>query len=281
MRIHGACRLVAPGLCLLGVAACIIPDEDIDVQPFRSNPGAVRLVHWIPLVDAAHQACIEVDPRLRGCPLPSDEEEPGLVDDRDRPLCSCPGQRDANALNFFDILVEDADVDDEGRPRDRILGVFLLDPPRDPLAVTAEHVAYTSLLSPNTPATLPPGGTLYAQAIGREAPLVRKWTIGFDVPVDLCNPDDRPPLSPGLHELRLVVTDRPWYRRVALELDEGPNGEPIERPIETADGYEREDEDPLIGVPDLPGGASYDQATWIFRCRDAAEFEQCACVDRE
>ncbi|MEX1369096.1 MAG: hypothetical protein AB1Z98_38570, partial [Nannocystaceae bacterium] len=72
------------------------------------------------------------------------------------------------------------------------------------------------------------------------------------------NDDDGSQLLPGLHQLRVMVTDRPWYRPPLLDA----SGEPV---IE--DGEPQLDE-PIVGMPDLPAGASYDTATYVFRCFD-------------
>jgi hypothetical protein len=266
-------RSAAVLLVAIATGACIVPDANLRVQGDATNPGSVRLLQSITLTDEANDAC-RSDPstELSSCPLVPETLPFGAIDP-ELPLCVCSG-RDGNALSYFDIYVEDPDLDD-GRPKDSIFGVLLLDMPAatvDP----AEFVAYTNLFPPTVPAAnVNLGFNSYSNAIERPEPLVRRWTLGADTGVDLCNDNPAGKLDPGLHSLRLVVTDRPWYREVELEEDGqamvDDDGELVRVPVEMAS----------IGVPDLPGGATYAIADYVFRCDDGDDPESsCNCVDQ-
>jgi hypothetical protein len=255
-HVHRAGTLAVATLC----TTCIIPDAGIRLQEEFDNPGVVRIIAPVPLTPEADDACADASEVLLRCPVPPGNTVPfGLIDLPQQQFCVCPGSDD-NALQPFEIFVEDPDLDDALRPKDLIYGAFLLDPDDGLDSDPRPHLAYQNYLRPDVPARnhyLPTG--TYGDAIERPTPRVRSWAIGLDSPVDLCNDNNNEALEPGLHELRLVVTDRPWY--VPVELDERGNV------LRDAEGnIVRTDEDPLIGVPDLPGGATYDTATYVFRC---------------
>lgn len=267
----GRCARVvvaATGASLL--VACIVPDSSLQVRGDATNPGAVRLIQAVTVSQEASDACDEASVDLTSCPVVPETLPFGAIDPA-TPLCVCPG-RDGNALSFFDIYVEDPDVDEDGRPKDAILGALLLDLPAatvDP----APYLAYGNLFPATVPAaSVNLGFNSYTNAIERPEPLVRRWTVGAETPVDLCNDNVANKLEPGLHSLRLIVTDRPWYR--ALELDDGEvqfdDDELVRKPIEEAS----------IGVPDLPLGASYAIADYVFRCADGDDPEaNCNCEE--
>jgi hypothetical protein len=267
------------GLAVVLCTTCIIPDAGIQLQEVFDNPGVVRIIQPIPITPEADEACADASEVLLRCPVPPGNTVPfGLIDLPQQQFCVCTG-RDDNALQPFEIFVEDADLDDEQRPKDQLFGAFLLDV--DPLLEgdPSQYVAYENYLPPEVPARnyyLPTG--TYADAIERPTPRVRSWSLGLDDPVDLCNDNRGDRLEPGLHEVRLVVTDRPWY--VPVELDERGN---VQR---NRDGtLVRKDEDPWIGVPDLPGGATYDTATYVFRCGNGLGTTEvdstCSCIQEE
>ncbi|MBC8073866.1 MAG: hypothetical protein IAG13_36445 [Deltaproteobacteria bacterium] len=279
-------RWVATIAALLGatcgsLVACIIPDTHLQVRGEAVNPGPVRLVQATEMTPEAEAACKGVQSELGSCPMVPATLPFGLVRPETGDFCVCP-ELDGRALNYFDIYAEDPDLDGQDRPKDSIFGVFLLDMPSeadDP----PSYVAYEHLLSPTTPAVLQQFGIgSYADAIERPEPLVRRWTIGdAETQVDLCNDNASSPsskLEPRLHSLRLIVTDRPWYRafqRTAsgeIALDE--HDDPIQVPAEEA----------AIGVPDTPGGASYAVADYVFRCRDGVppvSDLSCECAEAE
>lgn len=256
-------------------AACIVPDSHLRVQGEATNPGPVRLVQAVPITEQSNDACHDALVDLPGCPLVPETLPFGSIDPA-TPLCVCQ-DRDGNALSYFDIYVEDPDTDDEGRPKDAILGALLLDMP----AATADprdSLAYGNLLPANVPAAnVNLGFNSYADAIERPEPLVRRWTLGAETGVDLCNDNaaaQNGKLEPGLHSLRIIVTDRPWYR----EFERDDDGEillddderPLRVPVEEAS----------IGVPDLPGGATYAIADYVFRCGDGQDPEaNCNCLE--
>jgi hypothetical protein len=269
-------RRAATGFTLLLLAAaCIIPDAEIEILPERNNPGAVRLVNRISMSVEANRACTKADPLFaEECPLPPPSQPPGLVDFSadGQPFCSCPpGERDNNALRQFDVFVEDPDVDNNV-PRDDILGAFLLDVPlsaEDP----SEYVAYQNYLPSNEPATLfPIGRGGYNDAIERPTPSLKSWTIGIDGRIDLCNDNVGGSLEPGLHQLTLVVTDRPWYTEVQTD----DKGKPLYKDGELV----RTGDSPRIGVPDLPVGATSDSQVFVFRCLDSSD-QACNCSAEE
>ncbi len=245
-------------------AACIIPDVGIILEDEFVNVGAVRIVEPTPVTPRADADCNERTV-LSACPqlitLGS-----GLIRP-DSPLCVCPGSD--FGLGGFELFVEDPDIDDAGDPKDAILGALFLDMPPD-AEDPRDHLAYTNQLAPEDPA--PRFRASDVQTIERPDPHLKAWTIAPQGRWDLCNDNDGARLSPGLHELRLVVTDRPWYRPPMLD----------------ADGEQVHDDDgvplfldPVIGMPDLPAGASYDTTTYVFQCYDANSPPvgiECNCV---
>ena len=269
---------------------CIIPDDNIEVEPPRTNEGAVRIVHSVGLTEEAVEACQrvpilgEAESQRETCPLPPETLQPGLIrSERGQNFCVCQDDFfDDNALGFVDIHVEDADVDSKtGEPTDDIFGAFLLDVdlPSGGQALTEDDlraaVAYENYLNPNEPAQLVQlGAGSYEEPIGRPRTNLKSWRLGVDL-VDLCNDNDGAKLEGGpLHSLRLVVTDRPWYVPVAVNKDG--------QPLMDGDKFARQEVDPLLGVPDLPGGASYDVANYTFECLTEevdAEVSVCNCVD--
>jgi hypothetical protein len=261
------------GALLVSCGACIIPDSDIDVLRERNNRGAVRIVQRVGMSPEANVACTRAGPFREECPLPPPSQPSGLVDfgAEGQAFCVCaPGDRDANVLRQFDIFVEDADLDqDDNSPVDAIFGAFLLDVP-DGAEDPSEYLAYTNVLPPNEAATLfPIGRGSYNDSIDRPPPQLKSWTVGIERGFDLCNDDVGRRLQPGIHELRLVVTDRPWY----VEVQTDAEGQPL-----YVDGVlQRAGTEPRFGVPDIPGGATYDIATFVFRCLEPTN-EACGCT---
>lgn len=261
-------------LAALGLGcACIIPDTDIDVQPNRTNPGAVRIVQAVALSNQANAACAE-EPGFQVCPVPPDTVVPGLIELENQAFCVCEGGgRDGNSIGGFRIFVEDPDVDDDGGPRDAVIGAFLLDvdPDADSLS---QFVAYTNYFPTNRPAQRSAAGT-YEQPIERPATNLQEWTLGLDTTVDLCNDNNGASLDPGLHSLRILVTDRPWP--FPVEVDKG-------LPKREGSGFKRDETlEALVGVPDTPGGASYDTADFVFNCLDESleGINVCNCEEVE
>lgn len=271
-------RRVSPAVgcaAALLLGACIIPDTQLRLQSDAINPGTVRLIQAVAVSETATDACDDASVDLTSCPLVPESVPFGAIAAA-APLCTCPG-RDGNGLSYFDVYVEDPDVDDDGRPLDSILGTLLLDMPgteNDP----APYVAYPNLLPGNVPASnVNLGFNSYTNAIERPEPRVRRWTLGAETGVDLCNDNgaasDRK-LEPGLHSLRLVVTDRPWYRSLLYDEDGEVMLDDDEEPMRVSA------ELASIGVPDLPAGATYATADYVFRCGDGEDPEAtCNCVE--
>lgn len=267
---------VAALVAWVSLPACIIPDSGIVVEGEFENPGTVRIVEAVAMSPQADEACADVSVELAVCPLPPLTLPFGLVG-ADAPLCTCPAGDD-NRLGFVDIYVEDPDVDENGDPTDLIYGALLLDLPAD-ADDPSRYVAYENLLSPSDPAVRFTGGGAiggYADSIERPTPQLRSWTLGRERGVDLCNDNADAPggkLSVGVHSLRLVVTDRPWYRPVVLDPDGKLVLDDRKQPMRVPE------DEALPGVVDAPAGASYAIADYVFRCGDGnAPDPGCACT---
>ncbi|MCX4244552.1 hypothetical protein [Paraliomyxa miuraensis] len=235
-------------------AACVIPDAGIEVEDEFLNPGAVRIVEPTPITPRADDDCDERT-SLRACPNIPDTLPSGLIRPA-QPLCICPsGERNPFGAGF-DLFVEDPDVDDENNPKDEILGALLLDIPLD-AEDPRDFLAYPNLLLPDEPARRYRAADV--PTIERPDPHLKSWPLAPLGDLDLCNDNGGDPVGDGLHELRLIVTDRPWYRPAMLDA----SGEPV---------YDENGEvmfhDPVFGMPDLRAGATYDTATYVFRCYD-------------
>jgi len=271
-RVAGQRGIAA--LATLALGACIIPDASVQIQLSRTNPGAVRLVQPVPISAEAYAACDAVS---EACPLVDRTLPFGLISNEGRPFCVCAAnERDLNALAEFHIFVEDPDLaDDERTPLDSILGALLLYPAADqtPTALDVPPVAYENYLPTNQPARRVQG-SVYDDAIERPSPNVKQWTLGAESSVDLCNNNNGAPLSPGTYTLQVVVTDRPWFIPVA----DAPDSEWLYDPWKVDGLFQRENVDPSPGIPDLPGEATYDTESYVFRCYDASTSDQpCNC----
>lgn len=269
----GARGLGARGLLGLVVASggCIIPDAGIVVQDEFLNMGAVRIVEPTPVTVRADEDCAEL-PSFNGCPQVPVSLPSGLIRPSS-PLCVClENEGDFTLGGGFDIFVEDPDIDAEGDPKDEILGALFLDMPPD-AEDPGDYLAYINRLPPELPARR--FRAIEVQTIERPDPHLKSWTLGEQGPVDLCNEDDRVKADPGIHELRLMVTDRPWYRPLLYDA----SGEAVR----DEDGELVYDE-PVIGMPDLAAGATYDTTTYVFQCYDSSstlpEGIECNCESK-
>ena len=231
----------------------------------------MRLVERTAITPRADEACGELD-GFSFCPnFPDSVPSGALTPDGvlDGPLCRCPAG-DGNAPSFFRVFVEDPDLDDDGRPADQIFGALLLDYPpgtTDP----APFLAYTSFLSPDEPARLDRAAD--ATPIGRPDANLKTWTLGALLgTLDLCNNNDGAQLDAGLHELRLIVTDRPWYQPYVLDADGNVERDGEGEPLRL---------EPVIGVPDVAVGATYSTKSFVFRCNEPSEEVECNCLDPE
>ncbi len=257
------------GPLALVATACIIPDKDIAVEGVFTNPGAVRIVERIPVGEDADLACAERSDKATVCPqVPTAASLPsGWIP---TPLCVCPdGASDGSAFGEVRVYAEDPDVDDDGGPKDDLFGALLLD--FDPFQHEPfERVAYRNLLQPDRPAERVVSSE-YQNVFGRTDPQLRFFRIvGPAGIVDLCNDNEGNKIEPGIHSLKLVVTDRPWFTPVLRDEDGNPvidpdTNEPVLLPQQ-------------VGHPDLAAGATYDTVSWVFSC---GEGEECACTSTE
>lgn len=240
-------------------AACIIPDREIEVEDARfSNKFAVRLLEPTLLsneaTDAAEDEC-DKKPLSQNeeCPQPGFPEEtlPHFLDDkstvRDYNFCACSrGEVDINALSQFTLYVEDQDEKPRSRvPKDFIYAALLLDlDPADPKP--HNWVAYRDYLDPDEPLNLSENPL---SPILRRNPHLRQLTLGGKVEggentIDLCNGAGGEPLDGRYHTLKVMVTDRPWFKHTS------ESGQELTQ----------------AGVPDLAAGATYDSITYVFHC---------------
>lgn len=259
-------------------SGCIIPDRDIKIDPGIDNLEAVRIVERAPQLEEMHEQCNifpldEADTRY--CPEVPHSLAAGLVAPSEGSFCVCPeGSTDRRGLSIdkFQIYAEDLDRDRDG-PKDQIYGVALLDPEShtDP----TDAAAYANYWRPcregvRIDVSENEAGNRVAPPVGRT--VLQLTVFPFDDQsgsrkVDLCNDDSGDKVSPGLHTLRFMVTDRPFFTPIAFE----QTGEP---------GNEQ------CGVPDLAAGATYATVDFVFECLDANDpdikahdDEQRACTE--
>jgi len=292
------CLAVLAGAPALG---CIIPDLDISIESELENPGAVRIVERPFTHPQMDEYCnvpyetIDMDEvrsfadMLSFCPqTPPPVVPSGFIRPQEGAFCVCPGEdsRDTRAITAFDIFAEDPTWE-RTSPRDTLYGVLLLDP--DSTSDTPQSsVAYENYLAPCEAGewveetefwpkllmdnrnrrygdwgqpTEPDRGS---PSEGRNVPAMWRFRIedaGGRGSVDLCNLDNYEKLSPGLHSLEFLVTDRPFFRPVREDGTQAP---------------------PQCGVPDIAAGATYAVRHWVFECLDGSSSEnaeQCACQE--
>lgn len=258
-------------------SACIIPDRGIRAESDDDNPGAVRIVESIPVVQELLDACnIEPDVRghdPRGCPQVPSTLAQGLI--RSGPYCSCPGG-DSNPLPEFEIYAEDPDRRRDG-PADTLYAVALLD--LDPLTDAPQNfVAYPEHLTPGGPGeylatrTNADNQQRLEASVGREDNGLWRFRFGKDggVGVDLCSDDNGKTLPVGLHNLQIMVTDRPFFQPPRLDAEGQPvldgAGRPVLLPVQH-------------GMPDLGIGATWAVANYVFECKDGPVEPGCTCLE--
>ncbi len=258
-------------------AGCIIPDRDIRVESDDDNPGAVRIIESIPVVPELLDACTadrdspEFDPT--SCPQVPAALPQGRIDGG--PFCSCP-DRDGNVLPEFSLYAEDPDRRRDA-PADTLYAVALLD--LDPLTESPQnYVAYPEHFVPGGAgeyiSQLAPLALQYPliPSIGRENNGLWRFRFGKDggEGVDLCNDDNGETLAVGLHNLQIMVTDRPFFRPTRLDAEGEPvtdqNGQPVLLPTQ-------------YGMPDLAEGATWAVANYVFECHDPLVRTTCDCVE--
>lgn len=253
----------APLLLIAAGSGCIIPDSDIVLEGEFTNRNPVRIVEPAELSAEADDACA-AETEVDICPgFPQSGLLP-FYDPDTHWFCSCnrdAGEVDSDALERFELLVEDADSN-EGVPRDSLYAAFLLDVDAQSGRPIYENVAYTSAINPDREAIVYNGEY---SPIGRPKPFLRQFIISdTNQKLDLCNGATLEALTPGWHTITVMVTDRRWF--VPTIIDE--NGE------ETPGN-------PQPGVPDLANGATYDSTTTSFFCRARDEFDELnSCPDR-
>jgi len=260
-----------------GLGACIIPDRGIRTESDDDNPGAVRIVESIPILPELARACDDPEGSAadrNNCPQVPETLPQGLVPGG--PYCLCSGG-DRRTLAEFSIYAEDPDRRRDD-PADTLYAVALLD--LDARSVSPQNfVAYPEHLTPGGP-----GDYLASrQGLGRDIPLkpsigredngLWRFRFGKDggAGVDLCNDDNGETLAAGLHNLQIMVTDRPFYRPARLD----ENGDPVlgqgGAPIFSSTQF---------GMPDLAIGATWAVANYVFSCRDPGpEDTSCDCAE--
>lgn len=252
---------------------CILPDRDIRIESGIDNESAVRIVQRAPMLPEMDELCNredDFDPSY--CPQVQRTRPSGLIMPSEGDFCVCT-DGDRRAIDSFEVYAEDADRDGDA-PADTIVGVALIDPD------TADDypwdaVAYDKYWQPGRAGERISDGE--DQAGDRTAPPGGRTPVGLTVfqlddasgsgEMDLCN-DAGIPLGPGLHTLRFMVTDRPFFRP-RLFVD----GEPqVTADGDAAFGPEQ------WGVPDLAAGASYATIDYVFECRDPNDVDaECLC----
>jgi hypothetical protein len=263
--------------------ACIIPDRGIRAESDDDNPGAVRIVESIPVVQELLDACTAPpsDPihDTRGCPQVPSALPQGLIPGG--PFCACPNG-DGHVLPELSIYAEDPDRRRE-RPADTLYAVALLD--LDPATDAPQNfVAYPEHLTPGGPGELIPTLTSsqalgpdladepLAPSVGRENNGLWRFRLGKDggQGVDLCNDDNGQTLAVGLHNLRIMVTDRPFFQPPRLDADGEPVLDDAGRPVLLPTQH---------GMPDLGIGATWAVANYVFECHDPAVNGGCECLE--
>ena len=103
-------------------------------------------------------------------------------------------------------------------------------------------VRYRDYIDPLQPLDL--DDQLNYTPLKRPDPKLRVLNIGGEARIDLCNRANDTPLEAGFHELRIIVTDRPWFKA------------------------DPDDVEGQAGVPDIANGATFDTTSYIFHCDD-------------
>lgn len=251
------------------LAACPLPDRDINVITEDVNNAPVRLIEPVGL--SPSQRC-ECDPFASGCdpekpeedfeaecPLPQVIGIPHFIDpadqENDYQFCKCAdGEVDQGALSALQFFAEDQDkTPDVNEAADSLYAAILLNakPEKNPAA----YVAYEAYRPPTDP--LPSAAGDGYDPIGRPRPYVRTIYVGdADSRWDLCNGADA---KPGFNTFTVLVTDREWNEVV------NPDGKPVEEP----------------GVVDVANGATYDLSTYTFYCgSEADEGDPFGCAEQ-
>lgn len=257
--------LLLSGVILCGGAltGCVLPDRDIQIVDENiQNKHAVRFVEPTPLSSEALDACEEALSDKPSLCQPGEPEVvlPHYLDptiSKDGSLiynfCSCDrlvGEESRYKLPPFSLYVEDR-LDDVDKSASQLYAAALLDLPANSID-PQDSVRYLDYIDPLRPLDLE--SSLEYEPLKRPDPLLRVLNVGYDNEIDLCNRANSTPLKSGYHELRIIVTDRPWFKADA----KGVLGQ--------------------VGVPDIAGGATFDTISYIFRCDDKTA-EHCQMGD--
>jgi hypothetical protein len=248
------------------VSACILPDRDIRFESGLENESAVRIVQRAPITAQMDELCNPEDPQDEYddtfCPQVMRTRASGLVRPSAGDFCVCP-TGDQRTILPFEIYAEDADREGDSA-KDAIFGVALLDPE---LAVDYpwDSIAYERYWTPGREGERIGDGS--EQVNDRTAPPSGRDPVGLTVfqlgaterDIDLCNQAGRP-IAPGLHTLRFMVTDRPFFRPSTFFGEDEVFGQD------------------QFGVPDLAAGATYATIDYVFECRDLTDEDaDCDC----
>ncbi|MBA3550337.1 MAG: hypothetical protein H0T76_28010 [Nannocystis sp.] len=244
---------------------CVLPDRDIQIVDENiQNKHAVRFVEPTPLSPQALDACDAARGDDLGLCQPGEPEavlptylDPTYLDPGSNTLiynfCSCDraaGEQSLNQLNEFSLYVEDR-LDDVDKSASPLYAAALLD--LGPNSLDPQNsVRYRDYIDPLRPLDL--DDQLEYKPLKRPDPLLRVLNVGNGNPIDLCNRANDTPLRAGIHELRIIVTDRPWFK------------------------VDPEDVEGQAGVPDIANGATFDTISYIFRCDDKTA-EHCQKID--
>jgi hypothetical protein len=257
------CKAIFGGALVSGAVlfGCVLPDRDIQIVDENiQNKHAVRFVEPTPLSLEALDACEEELGNKTSLCQPGEPEDvlPHYLDPTYRDptnndaliynFCSCDlaaGEESNVELNAFTLYVEDR-LDDKSPSPSKLYAAALLDPLPDSI-YPQDSVRYRDYLDPLRPLDL--DDQLAYEPSKRPLPLLHALNFGYGERIDLCNRADNNPLKLGYHELRIIVTDRPWFQATPKALED-------EAGI------------PQAGVPDIAGGATFDTISYIFRCDD-------------
>jgi len=235
---------------------CVLPDRDIQIVDENiQNKHAVRIVEPTPLSPEAQDAC---DDGFAGKLLicqPGEPEfvlphylDPTYADPTSQNaliynFCSCDraaSEESKFQLNPFPLYVEDR-LDDVDKGPSPLYAAALLDLRPDSLD-PQNSVRYRDYIDPLQPLDL--DDQLNYTPLKRPDPKLRVLNIGGEDTIDLCNRANDTPLKAGFHELRIIVTDRPWFKA------------------------DSDDVEGQAGVPDIANGATFDTVSYIFHCDD-------------
>lgn len=268
-KCRRAAALLGLGLAcaMVGSPGCLLPDRDIRFIDDDENPNPVRFIDGFTLSDEARCACDpgkcngfefidEFDPPE--CPLPFPTTLPSFLDPSIEGLgydfCLCDEGEVYAPENRPQLPAQLVFLEDQDEQDDIFIALVLNRPASGDIS---EYRAYASYHEPSQPIPAPLAIDQYEPA-NRPAPNVRAFQLGEgDDPIDLCNDSGSDKIRPrSFNTLTILATDRPWFSY----------------PSERTDGGVTEDET-QVGIPDIPGGATYAERTFTFYCSSKEEAE--------